>query len=310
MTHVILCVDPDERRREETASGLVSAFDDAEVAITAASSFEDAVAALEKRAVDCVVSEYDLPDGTGLDLFERVRSASPDAGCILFTARDHEDLDTAAFGETITEYLRRDAPHAVERLAELVRTTVTAGTQTSYPLPPEEAERRAALRTYDLDFAELGASLERIVDLAAEHFGVPSASVNVVGDHEQTFLACRGAPVEWEPIPREDSICTFTILENDDVMRVEDAAEDPRFSERTEYFLGRGIRSYMGANLRTSSGYAIGSLCVYDEKRRAYDDDEAAYLRTLADVAMDLIETHYRYEQPATGDDDAEGRPG
>lgn len=310
MTHVVLCVDPDESQREETVSGLASAFDDVDVAIVPAASLADAAAVLEERAVDCVVSEYGLPDGTGLDLFERVRSARPDAGCILFTDRGHEDLDTGAFGETITEYLRRDAPHAVERLADLVRTTVTARTQASYPLPREEAERRAALRTYDLDSAELRASLERVVDLATGHFGVPSASVNIIGDHEQTFLACRGAPTEWEPTPREDSICTFTILENDDVMRVEDVAEDPRFTERTEYFLDLGIRSYMGANLRTSSGHAIGTLCVYDEQRREYDDEEAAYLRTLADLAMDLIEARYRYEQLAAGDDDTEAPSG
>jgi len=306
MTHVVLCVDLDEREREETVAGLGSAFDDVEITVVTAGSLADAGDVLEERALDCVVAEYDLPDGTGLELFDRVRSARPDAGCILFTTRGHGDIDTAAFDGTITEYLRKDAPHAVKRLAELIRTTITAGIQTSYPLPREEAERRAALRTYDLDSEALRGSLERITDLAGRHFGVPSASVNIIGDHEQTFLACHGAAADWDAIPREDSICTFTILEDDDVMRVEDVEEDPRFADRVASLLGLGIRSYMGANLRTSSGHAIGTLCIYDETPRRYDDGEADYLRTLARVAVDLIETHYRYEQLA-GDGDETG---
>jgi len=39
------------------------------------------------------------------------------------------------------------------------------------------------LRTDDLDSTKLRASLERVVDLAARHVAVPSAPVNIIGDH-------------------------------------------------------------------------------------------------------------------------------
>jgi hypothetical protein len=69
---------------------------------------------LDERPVDCVVAEYDLPGGTALTPFDSVRTSKPDAGCILFRTRGHEDLDTAPFGDTITEYLRTLARVAMD----------------------------------------------------------------------------------------------------------------------------------------------------------------------------------------------------
>jgi GAF domain-containing protein len=89
---------------------------------------------------------------------------------------------------------------------------------------------------------------------------------------------------------REDSICTFTILEDAGSMAVPDVTEDPRFESRSEALLGLGIRAYLGAKLTTSAGLTIGSLCVYDDEPRAFTGEDEAYLRDLADVAIELIE--------------------
>lgn len=295
----ILCVDPDPESREETVAGLESALSELDPAVETAATVGDAAGALD--GVDCVVTEYDLPDGSGIDVVERARATNPDAGCILFTAADRETVAAAAPAGTVAEYLRRDAAHAHERLARLVRTTVTGWNQTSYPLPADEGDRLDALRTYDLDVGSLKASLERVVDLAAAHFEVHSASVNILDAHSQEFLACHGAAADWESMDREDSICTFTILE-DDVMTVEDVTEDPRFESRSDALLELGIRSYMGANLVTPAGLVIGPLCVYDDEPRSFSAAEGEYLRTLAAVAMDLVDLHARIDAAADGD--------
>jgi GAF domain-containing protein len=169
-------------------------------------------------------------------------------------------------------------------------------------LPQDEDERLAALRSYDLDDPELVASLDRITDLAAEHFGVERASINIINEHSQDFLACYGDAEQWESMDREDSICTFTILEDDDVMVVEDVTEDPRFESRSETLLEMGIHAYMGANLVTSAGLVIGPLCIYDDEPRSFSAADRAYLRDLASVAIDLVELHSRVDGVAAAD--------
>ncbi|MFB6174305.1 MAG: GAF domain-containing protein [Halobacteriales archaeon] len=294
----VLCVDPDDGDRAETVEGLRSALADLDPVFETAASIEAAERAVESGGIDCVITEHDLPDGTGLDLVARVRPRNPDAGYVLFTGADPDDIDTAEFGGTITEYLDKDAPHARERLADLVRTTVTGMVQTSYPLPQDESERVDALEAYDLDSEELRTSLDRITDLATRHFDVHSASINIIAEHTQEFFACQGRAVSWEPTSREDSICTFTILEDDGVMTVADVREDPRF-ETNDDLEEMGIRSYMGADLTTPSGLAIGTLCVYDDEPRAFTPSDREYLRRLADLAMDLIDVHHRLENGA-----------
>jgi GAF domain-containing protein len=76
------------------------------------------------------------------------------------------------------------------------------------------------------------------------------------------------------------------------VMTVPDVTEDPRFESRSDTLVEMGIRSYMGANLVTPSGLAIGPLCVYDDEPRSFSAADEAYLQTLATTAMDLIELH------------------
>jgi len=303
---VILCVDPDETTRADTIDELGSRLDALDPTFEGAGSIADAEGILGEVPVDCVITEYGLPDGTGLDLIDRIREIAPDAGCVLFTAADHGSIDTDAFHGAITEYLNRDGPRVYERLAGLVETTITLDSQTSYPLPQEESERVAALRTYDLDAAGVRESLERITDLAGEHFDVEKASINVIDEHSQDFLACYGEATSWESTDREDSICTFTIVEDDPVMTVEDVREDPRF-ETNEELEKLGIRAYMGASIRSPSGLAIGTLCIYDEEPRTFSDDERSYLHTLAQVAMDLIGVHYRDAQGAAAGTDEAG---
>ena len=289
----VLCVDPDEDARTETVERLRGELADMDPTVEAVDGIAGAERALDAGGVDCVVTEYDLPDGTGFELVETVESRAPDAGCVLYTGADLDRIDTSGLAGSITEFVGKGSVFGAERLTDLVRTTVERRAQATYPVPQSEEERVAALRTYDLDDPDLQASLDRVTDLAAAHFDVDIASINIITEHSQEFLACYGATEEWETMDREDSICTFTILE-DDVMTVEDVTEDPRFESRADELLELGIHSYMGANLTTDSGLSIGPLCIYDDQPRSFSAADRAYLRDLAAIAMDLVELHSR----------------
>ena len=289
----ILCVDPDDGDRAETAERIRRDLADLDPVVETAASLADAETALTTETA-AVVTEYAFPDGTGLDLIRSATDVCPDAGTVLYTDTDPDTIDTSELRGSLTEYVGKGSVFGADRLTRLVRTTVESRAQASYPLPQNETERLAALQSYDLDAPGLSASLNRVTDLAAEHFDVDTASINIINDHSQDFLACYGEAQGWEPMDREDSICTFTILEDDDVMTVEDVTDDPRFESRSEGLLDLGIHAYMGANLVTASGLVIGPLCVYDDRPREFSSADEAYLKDLAALAMELIELHNR----------------
>jgi GAF domain-containing protein len=291
MSHRILCVDPDDESRGETVAALREELADLDPAIETADGVAAATDRLTKDTA-AVITEYDLDGGTGFDVIEQARDVSPDAGVVLYTDTDPDMIDSARLQGEIIEYVGKGSVFGAERLADLLRTTIENKTQSTYPLPQTEDERLDALRSYDLDDPALLDSLDRITDLAAQHFDVAQSSINIITDHSQNFLACYGNAEQWGSTDREDSICTFTILEENNVMTVPDVTEDPRFESRSDTLVEMGIRSYMGANLVTPSGLAIGPLCVYDDEPRSFSAADEAYLQTLATTAMDLIELH------------------
>lgn len=295
MSHRVICVDGDGEHLEATVEQLQSELAGLDTSFETAETVAEADGLLT-RDTAVVITEYSLPDGTGIDLIASAREVCPDAGYVLYTDADPEGIDTAELRGSVTEYVGKDSLFGRERLAQLLRTIIEASTQRSYPLPQNEAERVASLEAYDLSDDDLVASLDRIADLAADRFGVPRSSINIINEHSQEFLACYGDAEEWNTTDREESICTFTLLEDDHVMVVEDVAEDPRFESRSEALVEMGVRTYMGANLVTDSGLVIGSLCIYDEQRRSFSAADEAYLRKLADLAMDFIEVYSRVE--------------
>ncbi|MFB6218204.1 MAG: PAS domain-containing protein, partial [Halobacteriaceae archaeon] len=84
---------------------------------------EAALAHIADGDVDCVVSEHDLPDGTGLELLAAVREGNPDLPFILFTGAGSEELASEAIARGVSDYVPRGTDQA-ERLADRVEVAV------------------------------------------------------------------------------------------------------------------------------------------------------------------------------------------
>lgn len=291
MAAAVIYADPDADRRETTAAELRSATG---LDVEAHGTVEGTLAALEPGETDCVVTTYDLGDGTGTELVEAIRETVPDATVVLYTAASFDDL--ALDPELVVEYVDRAAPEATETLARLVEAGVDLRPQAAYPLPEDENERLAAVDRYDVD-RETVAALDRLTRLAAATFGVEQAAIGLVYERTQGFLACFGA--EFGTLDREETVCTHAILE-DGVTVVPDTAEDPRFSE-LQSLRDASIRSYASANLTTPDGHAIGTFCIYATEPDAFDDSVEEYLPLFAAEAMDQLELRRRLAEPTEG---------
>ena len=156
----------------------------------------------------------------------------------------------------------------------------------SVPRPDNEEERLAALHQLNILDTEPEAIFDRITTLAQTIFGVSSAAVSLVDQDRQWFKSMCG----WDlrETPREQSFCTYAILE-DGVFVVEDAAADDRFAQNPLVEAG-DLRFYAGAPLALENDVHIGTLCLIDDEPRPFGDEETAILSDLAKVVVDLLE--------------------
>ncbi|MDZ5809846.1 PAS domain S-box protein [Halorubrum sp. AD140] len=71
----------------------------------------------ETVSIDCVVSDYQMPEMDGMELLEAVRERSPTLPFILFTGRGSEEVAGRAISSGVTDYLQKE--HGTDQYAVL-----------------------------------------------------------------------------------------------------------------------------------------------------------------------------------------------
>ncbi|QLH76500.1 response regulator [Halosimplex rubrum] len=101
----VLCVD-DDRDYLALVAAHLSEHDDLSVRTETAPA--DALDHLD--AVDCVVSDYDMPGTDGLEFLSDVRERAPTLPFVLFTGSERADIAEGFPESTWTEFLRKNSP--------------------------------------------------------------------------------------------------------------------------------------------------------------------------------------------------------
>ncbi len=152
----------------------------------------------------------------------------------------------------------------------------------------DETARLAALRRYAILDTDPEASFDEIAQIAAHVCGTPIAFISFIDETRQWFKARHGGFSVAETA-RSIAFCAHTVIARDIVV-VDDAAEDPRFSTNPLVTAIPGIRFYAGAPLIVSSGDAIGTLAVIDFQPRTLDAGQRSALVALAHQVVTLLE--------------------
>jgi signal transduction histidine kinase len=155
------------------------------------------------------------------------------------------------------------------------------------PTLVNEQERLQELHSLNLLDTDDEESLDTIVRLASHVTGCPVSLISLVDSDRQWFKAKIGTEVR--ETPRDISFCGHTI-EHNDMLVVENALDDERFSDNPLVIDDPNIRFYAGHPLITKNGFKIGTLCTIDLVPRKLTDEQKSLLAALAKQAMYLIE--------------------
>ena len=153
----------------------------------------------------------------------------------------------------------------------------------------DEKARLAVLRRFEGIGASPEAALDSITALVAWFFNAPISVINLTLHNRIIVKSHYG--IEKAQVDHQAEWCRGAIA-TDDVFCITNALEHP-LAKADPLVKGEfGLRFYAAAPLRTSEGYSIGVLSVSDRKPRDISVSEKEFLRRMAVVVVDLVESH------------------
>jgi len=116
----VLHVDDDPEINDLTKTFLERVDED--ISVVAKTSVVAALEHLQDGEFDCIVSDYDMPNTSGLEFLEIVREQYPDLPFVLFTGKGSEEIASEAISAGVTDYMQKGAgTEQYEMLANRVR---------------------------------------------------------------------------------------------------------------------------------------------------------------------------------------------
>lgn len=156
------------------------------------------------------------------------------------------------------------------------------------PIPKNEDERVWALTEYDIDYSDTASLLKDLVELAAKIAGTKISLINLIDTYTQWTVANFGLPLEQ--MSREDSVCQYTIINNDG-FEVKSLSSDDRFKDKFYVVDNPNLEYYFGIPLATAEGYNLGALCVLDTAAKELSPEKVELLKIVAKEVVNRLST-------------------
>ncbi|AUV83414.1 hypothetical protein C2R22_18650 [Salinigranum rubrum] len=294
-----LHVDDDEMFGTVTAELLESVESRLDVvSVTSAAAGLDRLAAGD---IDCVVSDYDMPGGNGIEFLERVREQYPRLPFILFTGKGSEEVASDAVSVGVTDYLQKES--GIDQYTVLANRVVNATekywTETALEQRITQQEALAALGRDALASDDLASLFDEAVRLVADGLDCEYAGV-LEWQPSRDELDLR-AGVGWDDVPSGASVpagdksqAGYT-LANGEAVVVSDLDEETRFDgpgPLADYGVVSGVSVVIGA---TAAPWGV--LGTHATDRRDFTAQDVTFVQNVANVLATAIDRHQTEER-------------
>lgn len=159
--------------------------------------------------------------------------------------------------------------------------------------PKEERKRVKELHQYGILDTPNEEEFDNITKVATYLCDSTSAHINFLDYDRHWSKSSYGWYVKQ--VPREQSICNHTI-QQDKFLIINNLSEDHRFKDYS-YVMAKTVQFYAGVVLKSTLGYNIGTLCVFDKETRELSDKQFESLQILANDVESKLELRLRREQ-------------
>lgn len=168
------------------------------------------------------------------------------------------------------------------------------------PIPDNDEERLRALHSLNLLDTAAEKEFDHLTMLAANIFGADSTLISLVDRDRQWFKSAVGLGIcETD---RESSFCGHTIAQGE-LMYIEDTQTDIRFAGNPLVLKYPFIRSYAGAPIFSSDGFAIGTICLLFAEVTHLSAVQLQHLVGFAQIVSDAVNSRmYRLKLQAEHD--------
>jgi signal transduction histidine kinase len=153
------------------------------------------------------------------------------------------------------------------------------------PIPKNEMDRLLKLSDFDLDYTIHQDSFKDLAKLAAKVAGTEISLVNLIDTFTQWTISNHGLTIDQ--MPREDSVCQYTIMGNEG-FEIRDLTVDDRFKDKFYVVDDPNLKYYYGVPLQ-NDGVNLGALCVLDNKQHDITPEKAELLKIIADEIVNRL---------------------
>jgi len=271
---------------------------DGGLSVETATSASEGLDRLAAEDIDCVVSDFDMPEMDGIEFLEAVRETDPDLPFVLFTGQGNEEIASEAISAGVTDYLQKQTgTEQYELLANRIRNAVS--------------QYRAANRATNLDrIYRVYSGVNQAVMEAETRAEIERRVCERLSDSEPYRFAWIGAAdADGRRIePREtagteagylDAIeitiggdgpagPTERAYQTREVAVLQDIPGNPDYEQWRADALERGYQSSAAIPLRHGETL-YGVLNVYADRTHAFDERERALLTELGDTVGHAI---------------------
>jgi signal transduction histidine kinase len=153
-------------------------------------------------------------------------------------------------------------------------------------IPLNEKERLESLNSYGILDTESDCFFDTFTLLSKNICEVPICVISFVDSNRQWFKSKQG--VDVCETSRDISFCGHAINQTE-IFIIEDATKDERFFDNPLVTGELAIRFYAGKPLINEDGYALGTICVIDQKPRSLSRFQLDQLNIIGDMLTNYL---------------------